>query len=97
MFRGDFFSACYLAWQQSSQYKSKNGGMCMSAGAQTLGIRLGGTSYYHGQRTTSVILGKGVQVTAKDIPNSIKLVKRSAYTFVAIILLIGVITQIAEL
>jgi adenosylcobinamide-phosphate synthase len=84
----------HLAWQQSEEYKSKNGGLCMSAGAQVLGVSLGGVANYHGTKTTSAKLGGGRQVVTADIPKSLKLVNQSGYTFVAIVLFIGFVIQI---
>ncbi|WP_158970561.1 adenosylcobinamide-phosphate synthase CbiB [Paraglaciecola sp. L3A3] len=91
------FNGLSLAWQQSNQYKSKNGGLCMSAGAQTLGISLGGSAYYHGQKTMTVTLGKGRKVAMQDIPLSIKLVNKSVYLLVACLLFIGLILQITTI
>lgn len=87
----------HLAWQQSGDYKSKNGGLCMSAGAQVLGVSMGGVASYHGTTTTSAKLGCGRQVATSDIPKSLKLVNQSVYIFVAIVLFIGLIVQITQL
>ncbi len=62
---------------QGRQYKSLNGGWVMAAGATVLGIRLGGSASYHGKTIQSVTLGKGAQVSSKDIEPSLTLVSNA--------------------
>lgn len=87
--RSQWRAVLCLAWQQSTQYKSKNGGLCMSAGAQVLGLQLGGNASYHGESIAGVILGHGKQVTTQDIPASIDLVNQSANLFVVLTFILG--------
>lgn len=81
------------AWQQSNQYKSKNGGLCMSVGAQVLGFSIGGSASYHGKVVKGTVLGVGRTVTLFDIPASIQLVKRASYLWVTAVLTIGLLCQ----
>jgi adenosylcobinamide-phosphate synthase len=82
------------AWQQSQKYKSKNGGLCMSVGAQVLGFSLGGSASYHGKIVEGTVLGSGRQVTLTDIPASIQLVKHASYLWVIVVLAIGILCQV---
>tara|TARA_R110002153_G_scaffold106689_3_gene246161 strand:- start:14104 stop:15045 length:942 start_codon:yes stop_codon:yes gene_type:complete len=82
------------AWQQSQKYKSKNGGLCMSVGAQVLGFSLGGSASYHGKMVEGTVLGSGRQVTLADIPASIQLVKQASYLWVIVVLAIGILCQV---
>ena len=82
-----------LAFEQSARYKSKNGGLCMSAGAFSLGIRLGGKASYHGHASSLVRLGLGRHVQPEDIPASISLVITSSRLLVGMLLLAGLFWQ----
>lgn len=80
-----------LLYVQSAQYKSRNGGLVMAAGAMALGRHVGGTSVYHGQLYQGTILGLGPRVRVHDIYRSVNLVSRGAYLFVFGLLLVGVL------
>jgi adenosylcobinamide-phosphate synthase len=83
-----------LAWQQSHQYKSKNGGLCMSVGAQVLNIRIGGSANYHGKVVVGSPLGLGKKVQMPDIAASIRLVKYASGWWVVLVFSLGLICQI---
>jgi adenosylcobinamide-phosphate synthase len=83
-----------LAWRQSQQYKSKNGGLCMSVGAQVLQFSLGGRAIYHGEVVMGCTLGQGRQVKVLDISASIELVKLASWILVAVVFAVGVLCQI---
>jgi adenosylcobinamide-phosphate synthase len=83
-----------LAWRQSQQYKSKNGGLCMSVGAQVLQFSLGGDASYNGEVVIGCTLGQGRQVKVPDISASIKLVKLASCITVGAIFAVGVLCQI---
>ncbi|MEP2651907.1 MAG: adenosylcobinamide-phosphate synthase CbiB [Paraglaciecola sp.] len=82
------------AWRQSQQYKSKNGGLCMSVGAQVLNFKIGGDATYHGKPVIGVTLGAKRQVILSDIPASIKLVKQASALWLLCILILGILCQI---
>lgn len=77
------------AWRQSRLYKSKNGGLCMAAGAAVLGFCLGGSAYYHGKLINSPPLGCGRPVAIDDIPRSLSLVRVSAALFCLLVFILG--------
>jgi len=82
------------AWQQSQKYKSKNGGLCMSVGAQVLGFSIGGSASYHGKIMEGPVLGTGRAVTLGDIPTSIRLVEHASGWWVLSVLAMGILWQI---
>ncbi|MDN4503073.1 adenosylcobinamide-phosphate synthase CbiB [Alteromonadaceae bacterium BrNp21-10] len=84
-------SIFYCSWQQSRLYKSKNGGLCMAAGASVIGCQLGGISQYQGQALHSPILGAGTEVEIAHIPKAISLVRKSAWTWVVLMFISGLI------
>lgn len=88
--QGNLLRCLNNATIQSQDYKSLNGGWTMASGATALQIRLGGTASYFGKTIQSVTLGEGNDVTPKDIPRSILLVKRAAWLFIAIVAIITI-------
>jgi adenosylcobinamide-phosphate synthase len=80
-----------IAWQQSQQYKSKNGGLCISGAAQVLHFRLGGSASYHGKVVTGSPLGIGRVVQISDIAASIQLVKRASGLWILLVLIVGLL------
>jgi adenosylcobinamide-phosphate synthase len=82
------------AWQQSQKYKSKNGGLCMSVGAQVLGFSMGGNASYHGKIVEGALLGNGKSVTLAGIPASIQLVKHASGLWVISVFAVGLLCQI---
>ncbi|WP_231295692.1 adenosylcobinamide-phosphate synthase CbiB [Colwellia sp. PAMC 21821] len=89
--RGRFRQAILNALQQGNKYKSHNGGWVMAAGATVLGIKLGGSALYHGKVINSVTLGSGQEVTADDIPKSLRIVSRASLLFLAAVLIFQMI------
>ncbi|WP_340677476.1 CobD/CbiB family cobalamin biosynthesis protein [Paraglaciecola sp.] len=79
------------ARQQSRNYKSKNGGLCMATGAAVLGFSLGGRSYYQGKLINSPPLGEGRKVELEDIPPSLLLVKTSAWLLCVLVFVLGLL------
>ncbi|MEG3766486.1 adenosylcobinamide-phosphate synthase CbiB [Alteromonas sp. 14N.309.X.WAT.G.H12] len=87
------WSSWQLSCKQAAQYKSANGGMVMAAGANVLGIQLGGEkALYHGQPILSPVLGAGREVHTKDIRRSLALLQRSSLLLSLSILAIGGLT-----
>lgn len=82
------------AWQQSQKYKSKNGGLCMSVGAQVLGFSIGGSASYHGKVIEGSVLGAGRTVILADIPTSIRLVEHASWWWVLSVLAMGLLWQL---
>ena len=83
-----------LAWRQSQQYKSKNGGLCMSVGAQVLNFSVGGSASYHGEIVVGPPLSLGRKVQVSDIPASIRLVKHASWLWVILVFVVGLSCQI---
>ncbi|WP_281648047.1 adenosylcobinamide-phosphate synthase CbiB [Parendozoicomonas sp. Alg238-R29] len=80
-------------WQtQARNYKSKNGGAVMAAGAGCLGFTLGGKAVYHGEEVESPVLGCGRLPTTYDIERSISLVFCGTCYWVAISLALSIVS-----
>ncbi len=77
--------------QQASAWDSPNAGPVMASGAGSLNILLGGAAHYHGVNETRPVLGASNPPQAKDIARAITMVKRGAWLWVTLLLLVGVI------
>lgn len=84
------------AWQQSQKYKSKNGGLCMSVGAQVLRFSIGGSASYHGEVVAGPLLGLSMsrKVQVSDIHASIRLVKHAGWIWTLSIFTVGLLCQV---
>ena len=82
------------AQSQSLQYKSRNGGFVMSAGATVMSIQLGGEASYHGETKLSGHLGdttaKNKPVEIQHIKESVRLMNRAVLIWLAIILILSI-------
>jgi len=79
-------------WQtQAPRWDSPNAGPVMAAGAGSLGVTLGGSAIYHGQREERPILGAGPAPTASDLNRAIALVRRGLTHWLAAIFLLSVL------
>lgn len=76
---------CY--WRQGRHWKSPNAGPVMAAGAGSLGVQLGGSAIYSGQREYRPVLGEGNKPAASDIAAAVRLVNRSVMIWLAAIAL----------
>ncbi|MBU2979625.1 adenosylcobinamide-phosphate synthase CbiB [Alteromonas sp. C1M14] len=87
---GAQWAAWHLSRHQASHYKSLNGGMVMAAGANTLGLCLGGeNATYDGRTVHAPLLGEGREVCPSDIMASLALLKRTSRQFCLITMAIG--------
>ena len=79
-----------LAWRcwqaQAPNWKSPNAGPVMASGAGALGLALGGPACYHGQWQSRPALGEGLAPCAEDIGRAVKLVQRTLWLWLAVIL-----------
>ena len=84
-----------LAWrcwrEQAPGWKSPNAGPVMAAGAGALGLALGGQARYHGEWQSRPPLGEGLAPRAEDIDRALRLVQRTLWLWLAVILLGGAI------
>ncbi|CBL44399.1 Cobalamin biosynthesis protein, aminopropanol attachment [gamma proteobacterium HdN1] len=71
--------------QHASRLASPNGGPCMSAGAGSLGISLGGPCRYHGQLMMKPFFGTGPAPAAADIFRAQQLLRRSLLLWLAVL------------
>jgi len=78
---------CWRA--QAPGWDSPNAGPVMSAGAGSLGIRLGGAAIYHGQEEIRPPLGAGPAPVAADLDRAISLIRRSLWLWLGIFFVIG--------
>ncbi|MEP1742375.1 MAG: CobD/CbiB family cobalamin biosynthesis protein [Kangiellaceae bacterium] len=82
------------AQSQSLQYKSRNGGFVMSAGASVMAIQLGGEASYHGETKLPGHLGdttaKNKPVEIQHIKESVRLMNRAVLIWLAIISILSI-------
>ena len=76
-------------FNQAPQWDSPNAGPVMAAGAGALSIRLGGSAVYHGKIEVRPILGCGEAPKAQDIRRAIKLMRKGALLWLAIITIVS--------
>lgn len=72
---------------QGRRTASPNAGVVMAAGAGALGLQLGGPAVYHGVVETRPLLGEGQAPAASDIVRAIRLVQRSLWLWLGVIVL----------
>ncbi|PCJ32844.1 MAG: cobalamin biosynthesis protein [Gammaproteobacteria bacterium] len=81
------------AWRtQASQWDSPNAGPVMASGAGALNITLGGPAQYDSQWHQRILLGYGDEPTAADIYRALRLLRHSIVLWVAVLLLISVVS-----
>lgn len=86
------FRHAMQCWRtQAAQLASPNGGPVMSAGAGAMQRTLGGTVIYHGVPTQRPQFGCGVNPQADDIKQAVKLITRSLWLWLTMLLIITVI------
>jgi adenosylcobinamide-phosphate synthase len=82
----------FHCWKTQARFcSSPNGGPVMTAGAGSLQITLGGGAVYHGQWQEKIIMGEGEEPEAHDIERALQLVRNSAWLWVVVYALIGII------
>ncbi|WP_150428663.1 adenosylcobinamide-phosphate synthase CbiB [Dechloromonas sp. CZR5] len=74
---------------QAGNWESPNAGPVMSAGAGSLGVRLGGAAIYHGQEEIRPPLGCGPAPVAADLDRAIALIRHSQWLWLAVLFVIG--------
>lgn len=74
---------------QAGSWESPNAGPVMSAGAGSLGVRLGGAAIYHGQEEIRLPLGCGPAPVAADLDRAIALIRHSQWLWLAVLFVIG--------
>ena len=78
------------SWRkQAPLCASPNGGPVMCAGAGSLNVLLGGPTMYHGEWQDKVIMGCGEQPQPGDINRAIRLIDRTVYSWVVIVIIIA--------
>ncbi len=77
--------------QQARAWDSPNAGPVMASGAGSLIVQLGGAANYHGVCEERPALGAGHAPDAADIARATALVRRGAWLWVLLLLLIGVL------
>lgn len=82
--------AALASWRrQAPAWDSPNAGPVMAAGAGSLGLTLGGTAIYGGQREERPPLGKGRAAQAGDIARALTLIRRSLALWLLVFLCWG--------
>jgi len=81
-------------WKQQPQHwDSPNAGPVMAAGAGALAVKIGGPACYQGKWHMRPFLGVGVESSSADITRALKLVRHGVWLWIAILLVVGVITN----
>ena len=81
----------FRCWrQQATACSSPNGGPVMCAGAGSLSLSLGGGCYYHGQWQNKPKMGCGAVADRLSILRAIQLVDYAVYSWLLIVLGVGV-------
>lgn len=88
---GRFWSAIESWRTQAPLWDSPNAGPVMAAGAGALGVSLGGPARYHGDWHERPVLGRGPAPTFLAITRALKLVRRGAWLWTALIALGGLL------
>jgi adenosylcobinamide-phosphate synthase len=84
----------FSCWKtQARQWESPNAGAVMSAGAGSLGVRLGGSATYDGAEETRPVLGQGSAPTHHHLRAAIRLIKRGIGLWLAVFFLIGLVAH----
>ncbi|OEC34984.1 adenosylcobinamide-phosphate synthase [Pseudomonas cuatrocienegasensis] len=78
--------------QQAPLWDSPNAGPVMAAGAGALGVSLGGSADYHGERHERPDLGEGPQPRARDIERALNLVNGGVLLWLAILIIWGLVS-----
>lgn len=82
--------AAWRCWRsQGLRWKSPNAGPVMAAGAGALNLQLGGPARYYGEWVQRPSLGEGLLPRGEDIDRALRLVNRSLWLWVAIIVIGG--------
>lgn len=82
----------FHCWKTQARFcSSANGGPVMTSGAGSLQITLGGGAVYHGEWEEKIIMGEGAEPKAYDIERALQLVRNSAWLWVVVYALIGII------
>ena len=78
-----------LSWKNQSHFlDSPNAGPVMTAGAGALDIQLGGSAWYHGKLKEKVFFGTQNIPVNKDINRENRLITRSIYLWVIVVLIV---------
>lgn len=78
---------CWLA--QARHWSSPNAGPVMAAGAGALGLQLGGSASYDGNREERPILGRGRAPQPGDIERAVRLLDRTVALWLLVLLVIA--------
>lgn len=76
-------------YKQAHHLDSPNGGVVMTAGAGALNLRLGGESYYHGEKKEKAIFGGDNDPQDNDVMRSIQLIDKTLALWCVIFAIYG--------
>lgn len=84
---GSLITALFCWQKQAKNWQGVNPGVVMASGAGALKISLGGSAMYHGKNIERPELGCGKEPQVADIDRAIKLVYKSIFIWVMIIMI----------
>ncbi|MGH1543200.1 MAG: adenosylcobinamide-phosphate synthase CbiB [Arenicella sp.] len=82
-------------YKQASKCESPNAGPVMCSGAGALQVQLGGATPYHGEIRHKPLIGSGLPPDNQDITRTLRMVTHSLILWVAIIILITLLINLA--
>ncbi|CAB3776741.1 Cobalamin biosynthesis protein CobD [Paraburkholderia caffeinitolerans] len=83
---GDTRAALRCWREQAPHWESPNAGPVMAAGAGSLNVLLGGAAVYHGTVEDRPALGTGAPPRAQDVDAALRLVERTTFLWLAVLL-----------
>ena len=88
---GNYKSGFHSWFSQAKTWYSPNAGPVMAAGAGALQVTLGGSAVYHGKNKSRPMLGCGLPPKHQDIRRACRLLRRSIWLWLFVIIVGGVL------
>jgi len=87
---GDTRAAWHCWRTQAPFWDSPNAGPVMASGAGSLNVLIGGAAIYHGTLETRPILGEGMPAMPRHVVAALRLVQRTTFLWLVILLILSI-------
>jgi adenosylcobinamide-phosphate synthase len=87
---GDTRAAWHCWRTQAPLWDSPNAGPVMASGAGSLNVLIGGAAVYHGTVETRPILGEGMPAMPRHVVAALRLVQRTTFLWLVILLILSI-------